>query len=150
MSGDLLARLIAALKPSRVLDFEIHLMVFGDQIWPAHDMSGRITNPNAKMSEYLASYRDVIDADDQDFDFPRYTKLFEAALTLLPPLVFVEISGGTDTLQPGVWPAVSLRWLPPGQTYPKKWHGTVQGGPSFALAMCRAAIEVRNRMAGEG
>lgn len=78
---------------------------------------------------------------------PHYTKSFEAALTLLPSLVFVEVSGGTDTLQSGVWPAVSLRWLPPGQTDPKKWNGTVQGAPSFALAMCRAAIEVRTRMA---
>lgn len=78
---------------------------------------------------------------------PHYTKSFEAALTLLPPAVYVEISGGTDTYQEGVWPAVSIRWLPPGQTDPKKWWGTVQGAPSFALAMCRAAIKVRDRMA---
>ena len=77
---------------------------------------------------------------------PHYTQSFEAALSLLPPLVFVEISGGTDTLQPGVWPAVSLRWLPPGQTDPKKWQGTVHGAPSFALAMCLAAVDVRDRI----
>lgn len=79
---------------------------------------------------------------------PRYTQSFESALTLLPPLVYVEISGGTDTGQEGVWPAVSIRWLPPGQTDPKAWMGTVAGAPTFALAMCRAAIEVRSRMAG--
>lgn len=78
---------------------------------------------------------------------PHYTRSFEAALAILPPAVFVEISAGTDTLEPGVWPAVSIRWLPPGQTNPKKWWGTVQGGPSFALAMCLAAVEVRDRMA---
>jgi hypothetical protein len=77
-----------------------------------------------------------------------YTRSFETALTLLPPLVYVEISGGTDTGQEGVWPAVSIRWLPPGQTDPKAWMGTVAGAPTFALAMCRAAIEVRSRMAG--
>ncbi len=80
------------------------------------------------------------------FFAPHYTRSFEAALTLLPKLVYVEVSGGTDTGQEGVWPAVSIRWLPPGQTDPKKWMGTVQGAPSFALAMCRAAIEVRARM----
>jgi hypothetical protein len=79
---------------------------------------------------------------------PHYTRSFEAALTLLPPLVYVEVSGGTDTGQEGVWPAVSIRWLPPGQTDPKAWMGTVAGAPTFALAMCRAAIEVRSRMAG--
>lgn len=77
-----------------------------------------------------------------------YTKSFEAALTLLPDRVYVEISGSTDTHEPSVWPAVSLRWLPPGVTDPKRWHGAVQGGPSFALAMCRAAIEIRDRIAG--
>lgn len=78
---------------------------------------------------------------------PCYTQSFEAALTLLPRLVFVEVGGSTDTLQEGVWPAVSLRWLKPGETDRKKWQGTVQGAPTFALAMCRAAIEVRERMA---
>lgn len=77
---------------------------------------------------------------------PHYTQSFEAALTLLPRLVYVEVSGGTDTGQEGVWPAVSIRWLQPGQADRKKWMGTVHGAPSFALAMCRAAIEVRERM----
>lgn len=84
MSNDLLAKLRAATRPSRVLDFEIHLMLFGDPLWPATDMKGRVTNPNAKMSDYLATYRDVIDADDQDFDFPRYTASIDGALTLVP------------------------------------------------------------------
>jgi hypothetical protein len=78
---------------------------------------------------------------------PPYTGSFEAALTLLPKLVYVEVSGGTDTGQDGVWPAVSIRWLRPGETNLKKWQGTVKGAPSFALAMCRAAIDVRVRMA---
>lgn len=77
---------------------------------------------------------------------PHYTGSFEAALTLLPRLVYVEVSGGTDTGQEGVWPAVSIRWLRPGETDRKKWMGTVRGAPSFALAMCQAAIEVRERM----
>lgn len=78
---------------------------------------------------------------------PHYTRSFEAAVTLLPPLVLVEISISTDTFQPGVWPAVSLRWLPPGITDPKKWWGTVQGGPTFALAMCRASLDMRRAQA---
>lgn len=77
---------------------------------------------------------------------PRYTRHFEAALTILPRLVYVEVSGGTDTGQEGVWPAVSIRWLRPGETDTKKWMGTVQGASTFALAMCLAAIEVRDRM----
>jgi hypothetical protein len=79
---------------------------------------------------------------------PRYTRSFEVALTLLPKLVYVEVSGGTYTGE-GMWPAVSIRWLRPGETDQKKWMGTVQGAPSFALAMCRAAIEVRVRMEKE-
>ncbi len=117
----LLDRVMEAEKPDRVLDRDIHGFVTGK--WYG-----------------LLKKRSV----------PKYTQSFEAALTLLPPLVFVEISGGTDTLEPGVWPAVSLRYLPPGQTDPKKWHGTVQGAPTFALAMCRAAIEVRSRLAVAG
>jgi hypothetical protein len=78
---------------------------------------------------------------------PHYTQSFEAALTLLPKLVYVEISGGTDTGQEGVWPAVSIRWVRPGETNLKRWMGTVKGAPSFALAMCSAAIDVRVRMA---
>jgi len=77
---------------------------------------------------------------------PRYTRSFEAALTLLPKLVYVEVTGGTDTCEDGIWPAVSIRWLRPGETDKKKWQGTVQAAPSFALAMCRAAIEVRARV----
>lgn len=80
---------------------------------------------------------------------PHYTQSFEAALTLLPRLVYVEVSGGTDTGQEGVWPAVSIRWLKPDETDRKKWQGTVHGAPSFALAMCRAAIEVRERMGSD-
>jgi hypothetical protein len=79
---------------------------------------------------------------------PHYTRSFEAALALLPPVRYLELSGSTDTFEPGVWPAISLRWLPPGQADHKNWHGTVQGAPTFALAMCRAAIEVRSRLAG--
>lgn len=75
-----------------------------------------------------------------------YTQSFEAALTLLPRVTYVEISGSTDNIQPGVWPAVSLRWLPPGETDEKLWHGTVMGAPTFALAMCKAAVEVHGRL----
>jgi hypothetical protein len=84
---DLLAlagRVAAATAASRVLDFEIQIAVFGDAIWPATDMQGRITNPNSRMSDYLAIYRDVIDQDDQDFNFPRYTASLDAAMTLVP------------------------------------------------------------------
>ena len=54
-----------------------------DAVWPATDMRGRVTNPHSRMSDYLATYRDVIDADDQDFDFPRYTASLDAALALV-------------------------------------------------------------------
>lgn len=94
LAGDavagLIARLEALAKPSRVADFEIHLACVGDPVWPAHDMRGRVTNPNSRMSDYLKTFRDVIDADDQDFDFPRYTGSVDAALTAVSEDKFVE------------------------------------------------------------
>jgi hypothetical protein len=113
----LLERAKAAREPDRILDRDIHCLAMG------------------KSARLCALGIGV----------PRYTRSFEAALTLLPPFVYVEISGGTDTGEPGVWPAVSIRWLRPGETDHKKWQGTVQGAPTFALAMCCAALEVRTR-----
>jgi hypothetical protein len=73
-----------ATEGSRVLDFEIHIAMVGDAVWPVLDRYGRVLNPDAKMSDYLAAYHDVIDDDDQDFDFPRYSSSIDAALTLVP------------------------------------------------------------------
>lgn len=121
----LFARLKNTTRPDRILDRDIARLVTGK----THDWWHPCMSAWGK-------------------GVPHYTQSFEAALTILPPAaVYVEVSGGTDTHQEGVWPAVSIRWLPPSQTDPKKWWGTVQGAPSFALAMCRAAIEVRDRMA---
>lgn len=79
---DLLARVEAAAGPDRVLDFELHIGIVCDEIWPATNRQGFVTNPYSRMSDYLATYRDVINADDQDFDFPRYTASLDAALAL--------------------------------------------------------------------
>ena len=118
----LFERAKAARQPDRILDRDITRIVTG--------------KPNAWLHPCISAWGKGV---------PHYTRSFEAALTLLPPRVYVEVSGGTDTGQPGVWPAVSIRWLPPGQTDPKKWQGTVQGAPTFALAMCCAALDVRRR-----
>lgn len=91
---DLIEKLGQAMGPSRVTDFELHLAIVGDPLWPSHDMKGRITNPHSRMSDYLASFRDVIDADDQDFDFPRYTASIDAALNLAPCGGFWSASHG--------------------------------------------------------
>ena len=80
---ELAERVQALTQSSRVVDFEIQIAVFGDAIWPATDMQGRITNPNSRMSDYLATYSDVINQDDQDFNFPRYTASLDAAMTLV-------------------------------------------------------------------
>jgi hypothetical protein len=119
----LMARLKAVRGPDRVLDRDLARLATGQQHQWWHPC----------MSAWGKGV-------------PHYTVSFEAALTLLPKAVYVEVGGSTDTHDPGVWPAVTIRWLPPGQTDPKKWWGTVQGGPSFALAMCLAAVEVRSRM----
>lgn len=123
MMASLFERLKKTTGPDRILDRDIARVVMG--------------KPNGWWHPCMSAWGKGV---------PHYTQSFEAALTLLPPLVYVEISGGIDTIQTGVWPAVSIRWLPPGQTDRKKWHGTVQGAPSFALAMCLAAIEVRDRL----
>ena len=121
--GNLLDRLKAATGPDRILDRDIARAVTG--------------NATGWWHPCISAWGKGV---------PHYTKSFEAALMILPPLVYIEVTAGGDS-DPQTWPAVSLRWLPPGQADPKKWHGTVHGGPSFALAMCRAAIEVRDRMA---
>jgi hypothetical protein len=136
---DLLERLKVARGPSRQLDREILRIV-----------SGRVVRDETFIYGPKDGTREIETAYPFRWSClfaPRYTQSFEAALTLLPRLVYVEVSGGTDMCQDGVWPAVSIRWLPPGQDDRKKWHGTVHGAPSFALAMCRAAIEVRSRAA---
>ncbi len=135
---DLLEQLKAARAPSRRLDREILRI-----------MSGRIVRDETFIYGSKDGTREIETAYPYRWSClfaPRYTQSFEAALTILPKLVYVEVSGGTDTGQEGVWPAVSIRWLPPGQNDQKKWHGTVHGAPSFALAMCCAAIEVRSRL----
>lgn len=124
--SDLYERLKKATGPDRILDRDIARFVNG--------------KPHGWLHPCMSAWGKGV---------PHYTRSFEAALELLPSYIWIEISGSTDTLQPGVWPAVSLRWLRPGEENPKRWLGTVRGAPSFALAMCRAAIEVRDRMAAE-
>lgn len=135
----LIDKLTKAKGPSRALDREILRIVSGRVVRDETFING--PRDGTREIETAYPYRWSC------FFAPRYTQSFEAALTLLPKLVYVEVSGGTDTGQEGVWPAVSIRWLRPGETDRKKWQGTVHGAPSFALAMCRAAIEVRSRMA---
>lgn len=135
----LLEKLKLARQPSRQLDREILRIVSGRVVRDETFVYGRRDGEREIETAYPYLW--------SCWFAPRYTRSFEAALTLLPRLVYVEVSGGTDTNQDGVWPAVSVRWLPPGQDDRKKWHGTVHGAPSFALAMCCAAIEVRDRAA---
>lgn len=87
MSGSLLAlalRCETLTAPSRLLDFEIHIAAVEDAVWPVIERNARVSNPNSRMSDYLSVYRDVIDADDQDFEFPRYTRSIDAAVALMP------------------------------------------------------------------
>lgn len=79
----LLERVEKATEGSRVLDFELHIQLVEDAVWPVRDPAGRMINPDSRMSDYLALHRDVIDSDDQDFDFPRYTTSIDAALALV-------------------------------------------------------------------
>ena len=134
----LFERLKAARAPCRRLDREILRIVSGRVVRDETFIYGPKDGTREVETAYPCRW--------YCFFAPRYTQSFEAALTILPKLVYVEISGGTDTGQEGVRPAVSIRWLRPGETDRKKWQCTVQGGPSFALAMCRAAIDVRARM----
>jgi|ERR1700761_4058 len=114
----------------RVLDFEIHIEAIEDGIWPTMDRHGRIINPDAKMSDYLAAYRSVIDSDDQDFDLPRYTASLDAALTLVPEGYdyIIEHTNGGLTICARV-----------GHNDPDKnsW------GETPALALCAAALRAR-------
>jgi hypothetical protein len=80
-----------ATSPSRLLDFKIHIAAVEDAVWPVVERNGRVSNPNSRMSDYLAIYADVIDADDQDFDFPRYTGSIDAALLLVPDEWFWQV-----------------------------------------------------------
>lgn len=140
---ELAARCKQSTKPSRLLDFEIHIAAVGDALWPVIERNGRVSNPNSRMSDYLEIYRDNIDADDQDFDFPRYTASMDAAMSLFPSnLQWLEMNLSWDTI--GCWPAVSVRWYPPGHDG-KHWHGCVSSGATCALALCNAAIEIRAR-----
>ena len=79
----ILNRLRSAERGSRELDFRIHIAAVNDAIWPVHDRLGRVTNPDYRMSDYLRDYDEVINSDDQDFDFPRYTESIDAALVLV-------------------------------------------------------------------
>lgn len=125
-----------ATAPSRVLDFDLHILLIEDAIWPATDMRGRITNPNSRMSDYLRTYRDVIDADDQDFDFPRYTGSLDAAIALVrrvKPDAFWQV--GHDEDDPGQFRA---RLLP----FPQRVSLGYGATPALALiaALLRALI----------
>lgn len=84
---ELLERVKAATGPDRELDFRIHIAVIEDVVWPVRDRLGRITNPDYRMSDYLRGYSSVINSDDQDFDFPRYTSSIDAALALTERLL---------------------------------------------------------------
>lgn len=119
--------------PSRVLDFELHILLVEDKAWPARDRRGRIINPNARMSDYLSVFRDVIDVDDQDFDFPRYTSAMDAAITLIPQgwewTLYSDASGE-------IYRDVPPNMLPgaPGSTT------LTFAGSTLSIALCVAAL----------
>lgn len=83
----LIARVEALTGADREVDFRLHIALVEDAVWPAHDMKGRLVNPDSRMSDYLAIYADVIKSDDQDFDFPRYTASLDAAMALAVKLL---------------------------------------------------------------
>jgi hypothetical protein len=86
----------AMTTPSRLLDFEIHIAAIKDELWPVIERDGRVSNPNSRMSDYLRIYRDVIDADDQDFEFPRYSGSIDAAVLLVPKDWFWQVGRTTS------------------------------------------------------
>lgn len=88
---ELMERVRAATGRDRELDFRVHIVCVEDAVWPVRDRLGRVTNPNYRRSEYLADYASVINLDDQDFDFPRYTASIDAALALV------------ERVRPGTW-----------------------------------------------
>lgn len=133
---DLIAKLEGAASGSRELDFEFHISQVEDAIWPTTDMRGRVTNPHSRMSDYLAAYRDVISADDQDFDFPRYTTSVDAILALVER----EFSPGL-----GWWVEMETAGMgavlrgPEGEEF--KGGGV---GTTLPLALCIAFLKARS------
>lgn len=122
----LLSRLKTVREPDRVIDRDIHRLVSG--------------KPYGWLHPCMSAWGKGV---------PHYTASFEAAFALVPEgITMIELSMGWDTWESGHgWPAISVRWLTPGETDPKKWNGTVQGAPTPAVALCLAAIEMRDRMA---
>jgi hypothetical protein len=140
-------RLAGASGPSRVLDFEIHIAVVEDTKWPARDW---------RMSDYLATYRDVIDRDDQDFDFPRYTSSIDSALELVERVLGDK------------WNVARVAF---NQNDDRTWHAELREGfhtsyssvviaggyskfnsglPNASLAICLALIRAMLAKEGEG
>jgi hypothetical protein len=121
-----------ASKPSRLLDFEIQVLI-DDRYWPIYDWKWRITNPNARMSDYLAEYRSIIDDDDQDFDFPRYTSSLDGSRSIGGMLVFAS-DIGADGL------ALVCLVTDTGTSPIKEYVGIAA---TLELAWCAAALRVK-------
>lgn len=81
----LIARAEAATGPDRVLDCDIRLTVLGDRPYGCLSVGHRPVGV-AYLSGYVATYRDVLAADDviEDDVVPRYTASLDAAATLVP------------------------------------------------------------------
>lgn len=144
---ELIEKLEAATEGGRLLDFEIQVAI-EDRIWPSRRMNGTIINPNAKMSDFLEACRDVIDADDEDYDFPRYTTSLDAALTLVPhpsggssPATTFGIEGCADDRPRGASAWVSYFSGMTGGPVGEPSRGR---GATLALSLCIAALKARN------
>lgn len=135
----LLTRAQQATGASRAIDFELHILLVGAAVWPATDMRGRITNPHSKMSDYLGAYREVIDADDQDFDFPRYTASVDAALGLVERVLPGWFVGNICQTDYGRWYATVTRGPPSLATY----HAQSKTVATPALALICALLSAK-------
>jgi hypothetical protein len=111
-------------QPSRSLDREVHLLVFG---------SIRL------LPRYL---------------IPRYTSSMDAAHSLLrtADVQMLELTGSWEPCRPDVHPAWSVRYYTaerpaiPGEK--GAWRGAIAAGTAPAIALCRAALVVLARSQG--
>ena len=84
--------------------------------------------------------------DDTTFANPlRYTASLDAAMSLVPSgqMQVVDLTLGWNADDPKEWPAVTVRWYPPGNTG-NDWHAMIVTAATPALAICIAALRAHS------
>lgn len=141
MGSDLLelaSRVEALEGPSREVDAEIAASVryFPKGVgfvWQAGLTPNR---PEPSRVECCTS----LDTGGPHYAAPTYTASLDVALTLVPEtMALVDLTLSWEPPEPGVWPAVSVRWYPPHKSGPD-WHALTVTAATPALALCAAAL----------